>query len=384
MTVFTNGIPSNSTIILVTKANPAVSGQTSGGPVGGMIFDTITLTGGYQPTGTVTFTLYGPDDNDCSNGPVFTSTKTLDSNGQATSDDFTPTEAGTYHWVVTYSGDPNNNLVTTDCGDPEQTVVVAPPAEVAQVGNLSGWGNVGLDDDVLIGGFIISGASPRQVLLRGIGPSTGVEGALADPILELHGPNGFTTIVNDNWQGAGNFSQIPDALQPQNPQESSILVTLSPGAYTAIVRGSNDTTGIALVEIYDLSTATDSQLANVSTRAFVETGDNVLIGGVIITGAANANTVLRAIGPSLVDQGVTNALSDPLLNVYDGNGSQIASNDNWREDPGADQVSQAGLAPTNDLESALYLNVAPGGYTVIVSGGESTNGIGLVEIYSVN
>jgi hypothetical protein len=202
-------------------------------------------------------------------------------------------------------------------------------------------------------------------------------------LLELHGPSGFTTIINDNWQDANNASQIPAVLQPKDPRESAILVTLNPGAYTAIVRGTNNTTGVALVETYDLGTATDSQLANTSTRSSVGTQDNVLIGGFITTGSSDSNIVVRAIGPSLASFGVAKALSDPVISVYDQDGNLLTSNDNWKDDPKSALVTQAGLAPTNPLESALYLTVAPNAYTAIVSGAGGATGVGLVEVYSL-
>ena len=367
--------------VVITPDVPSLTTQPSAGvTLGGSIFDSATLGNGVNATGTMTFHLYGPNDGTCGGKVVFTSTVTVTGNKTYQSASFTPSVAGTYYWTVTYSGDANNQMVSTNCSDAtDVTVVVAPP----HVGNLSARGNVGVGDDVMIGGFIITGTSPRQVVVRGIGPSTGVPGALADPLLELHGPTGFTTIINDNWQDASNSSQIPAELQPKDPNESAILVTLNPGAYTGIVRGANNTTGVALVETYDLGTAPDSQLANTSTRASVGTQDNVLIGGFITTGSANSNIVVRAIGPSLLGFGVTNPLSDPVISVFDQDGSLITSNDNWQDDPNSALVSQAGLAPTNPLESALYLNVAPKAYTAIVSGAGNTTGVGLVEIYSL-
>ncbi len=367
--------------VIVTPEIPSLTTQPSAGiTLGGSIFDSATLGNGVSATGTITFHLYGPNDGTCGGAVVFTSSVKVTGNKTYQSASFTPTVVGTYYWTVTYSGDANNQMVSTNCSDATVvTTAVAPP----RVGNLSARGNVGLGDDVMIGGFIITGTSPRLVVVRGIGPSTGVTGALADPLLELHGPSGFTTIINDNWQDASNASQIPAALQPKDPHESAILVTLSPGAYTGIVSGANNTTGIALVEIYDLGTAADSELANTSTRASVGTQDNVLIGGFITTGSANSNIVVRAIGPSLLSFGVTNALRDPVISVYNQDGSLITSNDNWQDDPNSSLVSQAGLAPTNPLESALYLNVAPAAYTAIVTGAGGSTGIGLVEIYSL-
>ena len=235
----------------------------------------------------------------------------------------------------------------------------------------------------MIGGFIITGNSPKQVLIRGIGPSTGIPGALADPVLELHGPNGFSTIVNDDWHDASNADDIPEVVQPKDPRESVILVTLDPGPYTGIVHGKDGATGIALVEIYDLSTG-GSELANLSTRAMVQTQDNVVIGGFILGGSPGdtLHVIVRAIGPSLADEGVEDPLPDTLLDIRNKDGTPVASNDNWQEDPNASQVSQNGVAPKSELESALYLSLPPGEYTAVVSGKAST-GVGLVEIFHV-
>ena len=234
----------------------------------------------------------------------------------------------------------------------------------------------------MIGGFIITGNAPKKVVVRAIGPSTGVPGALADPVLELHGPSGFTTITNDDWRDASNASDIPSALQPQDPRESAIIVTLQPGPYTGIVRGQNNTTGIALGEVYDVSTDVPSRLANISTRAFVRTQDNVMIGGFILGGSSGdtMNVVVRAIGPSLNESGVSNALADPVLDIRSKDGVPVATNDNWQDDSKASQISKNSLAPKNALESALYLTLPPGQYTAIVSG-KGGNGVGLIEVY---
>ena len=185
-------------------------------------------------------------------------------------------------------------------------------------------------DRVGIGGFIITGSAPKQVLLRGIGPSLaqfGVPNVLADPVMELHGPAGFTTIVNNNWRDRQATAIIATGIPPTNDLESAILETLAPGAYTAIVKGNNDTSGVGLVEVYDLGPAA-SQLANISTRAFVSTGANVMIGGFILGGGANSQIEIFGIGPSLAASGVSGVLADPTLELRDSNGALLASNDN--------------------------------------------------------
>jgi hypothetical protein len=169
-------------------------------------------------------------------------------------------------------------------------------------------------------------------------------------------------------------------LSPTNPLESALLVTLDPGAYTAIVSGANDGTGIALVEAYDLDRTTDAKLANISTRGFVQTGDNVMIGGFIILGSAEEDVLIRAIGPSLP---LADDLADPLLELHDADGSILATNDNWRDTQEA-EIEATGLAPTNDAESAIVSTLAPGNYTAIVRGVGDTTGLALVEAYALN
>lgn len=251
--------------------------------------------------------------------------------------------------------------------------------------NVSTRGNVLTGDNVVIGGFIITGDMPKKVLVRGIAPSTGITGTLSDPVLDLYQADGTVT-TNDDWQQASNAGDIPASLQPKDPRESAILITVAPGLYTGVLHGKKSDTGIALMELYDLSTSTPSKIANISTRGFVETADNRLIGGFIVGGDASSTreVVVRAIGPSLSEAKIANPLADPFLDVRDGNGNPIATNDNWKDDPNAGKVSEFGLAPKNDLESALYLVVAPGAYTGIISGNGGSSGVGLVEVYGVN
>jgi hypothetical protein len=247
--------------------------------------------------------------------------------------------------------------------------------------NISTRANIQTGDNVLIGGFIITGGQPKPVLLRAIGPSLNVTGKLADPFLELHDSSGALIASNDNWRSAANSQDIINTgIPPTNDLESAILVTLNPGAYTVIMGGVNGGTGIGLVEAYDLDVTAGSRLANISTRGFVQTGDNVLIGGFIILGVDSDVVVVRAIGPSLTQLGVSNALADPTLELYDTNGTLIESSDNWRKsDPNV--IIEAGLAPTNDAESALLVALAPGPYTAVMRGANNTTGVGLVEVY---
>ncbi|MFN2476028.1 MAG: beta strand repeat-containing protein [Chthoniobacterales bacterium] len=268
---------------------------------------------------------------------------------------------------------------------PTATPTPTPSGGPAQPLNLSTRSNTGTGDNVMIGGFIIQGSEAKKVVIRGIGPSSGVAGSLQDPVLELHGPAGFQTIVNDNWQDARNASDIPQDLQPKDTREAAILVTLQPGAYTGIVTGKNGSTGIALVEVYDLSFSSASQLANISTRANLGAGDNTIIGGFMLGGNAGTTVpvVVRAIGPSLNANGIQNALADPTVRLVDKEGTVVASNNNWEDDAAqAKKVSDLGLAPKNRLESAIYATLAPGAYTAVL-GSTGGSGIAVVEIYHV-
>lgn len=249
------------------------------------------------------------------------------------------------------------------------------------------------DENVLIGGFIVTGTDPKKVMIRGIGPSLtpfGVPGALPNPILELHDHTGATIAVNDNWKQAPNASDITaSGLAPSNDLESAILSTLAPAAYTVIVRGVGNTVGVGLVEAYDLTATIPSKFANISTRGFVNTGDNVMIGGFIIgaglgnNGSGSVKVVVRAIGPSLIPFGITNALKNPTLELHDGNGSTIAANDDWKDSAQAAAIQASGLAPSNDLESAILRVLPSGPYTAVVRGVANGTGVGLVEAYNI-
>jgi VCBS repeat protein/ASPIC/UnbV protein len=255
--------------------------------------------------------------------------------------------------------------------------------------NISTRLQVQTGDKVGIGGFIVTGTAPKNVLVRGLGPSLapfGVQNFLPDPTLELHEPGG-TILIDNNWKDSQEAQIVATGLAPGNDSEAAIVALLEPGSYTAILSGTNNTTGVGLVEVYDLDADITSQLANVSTRGFVGTGDDVMIGGVIIgpTGAADATIVVRGIGPSLEAAGVTGTLADPTLELHDGNGATIASNDNWQDDPAqAALLEAANLAPSNPNESAIYLTVATDNYTAILQGKDGTTGVGLVEVYNLN
>ncbi len=252
------------------------------------------------------------------------------------------------------------------------------------LGNISTRLRVQTGDNAMIGGFIITGTEPKTVIVRGIGPSLPVPGALADPVIEIHGSAGELLASNDNWMTDPNQQHVIDhGLTPASNLESALWRTLNPGTYTVIVRGANEAAGIGLFEVYDVDQTVDSQLANISTRGFVEAGDNVIVGGIIIVGTTPTSVLFRAIGPSLTNSGVSNALPDPTLELRDANGGLIAANDNWRTEQEAEIIA-TGIPPSNDLESAIRRDLTPGNYTAIVRGMNDTTGTAVVETYDLN
>jgi len=262
------------------------------------------------------------------------------------------------------------------------TVKASGPA-VAQPLNVSTRLRVQTGEGAMIGGFIVTGNAPKKVIIRAIGPSlAGIAGVLANPTVQLNGSAGAIA-SNDDWKSNQQAEIQATGIPPSNDLESAIVATLSPGAYTAVVAGKNQTTGVGLVEVYDLNQPADSKLANISTRGAVGTGSNVMIGGFIL-GNKNgaANVILRAIGPSLIQSGISGVLGDPTLELRDGNGALVRRNDNWKESQQA-QIEATGIAPKNDPESALIAQLAPGAYTAILAGKNGTTGVALVELYQL-
>jgi len=265
----------------------------------------------------------------------------------------------------------------------------ARPGAQPQLFNISTRLQVGTGDSVGIGGFIITGTAAKKVILRGIGPSldaSGLGNILADPVLELHAAGGEVITTNDNWNddpvSASELETI--GLAPTDDSESALVVTLSPGTYTAIIRGNNGETGTALIEVYEGDPAADSQLANISTRGFVGTNDDVMIGGFIIggNGRANGRVVIRGLGPSLSAFGIADALQNPLLELKNANGSTLITNDDWQQSQAA-EITQTGLAPTDPREAALVTTLPDGNYTAIVQGADDGTGVAVVEVYIV-
>lgn len=258
---------------------------------------------------------------------------------------------------------------------------VIPASGNGRLANISTRLQVGTGDNVMIGGFILEGTKQKRVIIRALGPSTRLRGALQDPTLELRDRRGVLLQKNDNWRDTQAQEIISTGIPPRNNSESAIVATLpaNRNAYTAIVRGVNDTTGTALLEVYDLdSTAPgNSRFANISTRGVVGTGDNVMIGGFIIPSPQAQPVAVRAIGPST---GISGALADPSLELYNANGALVGSNDNYSFDY---RIYQNKLTPANSSEAALARTLAPGRYTAVVRGAGNTTGIALVEVYGL-
>jgi hypothetical protein len=309
----------------------------------------------------------------------------------------TPTPTPTPTPTVTPTPSPTPTPTPTPTSSPTPTATPTPtltptptpsPTPVAQAINLSTRMLVQTGDNVGIGGFIITGSVPKHVLLRAIGPSLtgfGVPDALADPVLELHGPGTFVTITDDNWRDdpVQEAAIIADGIPPSNDLESAIDAILDPGAYTAVVRGNGNTSGVALVEVYDLDQAALSKLGNISTRAFCGTGSDIVIAGFTLgNGGGDDRVIIRGLGPSLIAFGVPNALANPTLELRNSNGTLLISNNDWQDNAAqAAEITAAGLAPSNDLESAIAVTLSPGAYTALLAGLNDGTGVGLVEVY---
>ena len=250
--------------------------------------------------------------------------------------------------------------------------------------NISTRLQVGTDDNALIAGFIVTGSASKRVILRAIGPSLTVGGeGLADPMLELRDNTGALLLSNDNWIESPQMQEIIDSgIPPNDDHEAAIVSNLAPGSYTAIMRGVNNTTGIGVVEGYDLTRDAPAKLANISTRGFVDLGDNVMIGGFIADNQAT-HVMVRALGPSLWQSGISNALPDPTLELHDSQGGLVAFNNNWVESTDYVAIEESGIAPPLNTESAILTTLLPGAYTAVVRGDYDTTGVGLIEVYNL-
>ena len=269
------------------------------------------------------------------------------------------------------------------------TATPTPSPAPGQLVNISSRANLATGAQVGINGFIISGSTPKKILVRALGPSlTGngqtLPGVLLDPVLELHDAAGSLIFSNDNWNTSTQEGQIQDSgLAPGDSRESAIIATLPEGSYTIVIRGKNNTTGIALGEVYALPPNGSSELVNISGRALTSAGDDVLITGLILGGETSRSILIRALGPTLHAAGVTGELLDPMLDLYDANGAVLESNNDWSSASNHPRIEATGLAPKDDRESAMLVTLAPGSYTGIVRGVDGTAGIALLEAYAL-
>ena len=259
-------------------------------------------------------------------------------------------------------------------------MAVPPPTTLA---NISTRLPVGIGDNALIAGFIVTGTQPKKVIIRALGPSLGFADGLTNPILELRDGSGALLETNDNWINSPNKQAIIEStIAPRDSAESAIVRSVDPGNYTAIERGVNNGTGIGVIEVYDLDTYANSKLANISTRGLVQTGDNVLIAGTIAAGQTPQKVIVEALGPSL---SVPGHLADPTLELRDGNGTLLDQNDNWIDSPNKQAIIDSTIPPTNDFESAIIATLPAGGaqYTAIVRGVNNAMGVAVVEVFAL-
>ena len=308
--------------------------------------------------------------------------------GVTASPSASPSPTPTATPTPTPSPSPTPTATPTPTPTPTPTATPAPTPTPAQALNISTRLRVEVGDNVMIGGFIITGNEAKKVIIRALGPSlqeAGVADAVADPVLELRGSDGELILRNDNWRDTQQSDIEASTVPPPNDLESAIVAMLNPAAYTAVVTGKNETTGVGLIEVYDLLQSADSELANISTRGLVLTESNVMIGGFILgSGTGATKVVVRALGPSLGAAGIDNPLADPTLDLRDGNGERLLFNDNWTDDGAqAAELMALNLAPESQAEAAMTARVPPGTYTAIVAGKDGGIGVGLVELYNV-
>lgn len=294
--------------------------------------------------------------------------------------------------IKSFGEDPAGELyIVADAGGSTggKILKILPITVAPALVNLSTRARVGTGDNVVIAGFILTGSAPKDIVLRGLGPSLTaggqpIPGRLSNPKISVFDNTGMLLAANDDWRTSPKRQQIVDKrLAPSDPRESAILISLQPGAYTAVMNGAGGESGIGLVELYDVEQNAPANAVNISTRGRVQAGDSVMIGGFIVGGSQQQRLIVRAIGPSLTARGVVGTLQNPTLEIVNSSGTTIATNDNWRTDQ-ATEIETSGLAPSDDAESAIIRIVGPGNYTAIVRGAGGSAGVGLVEVYRLN
>ena len=281
------------------------------------------------------------------------------------------------------------------------SLLLAGRASAAQydqrLANLSTRAQVGTGSNVMITGFVVQEGAPKQVLIRAVGARLAaapfnISGALADPLLQLYNNDGVLVLGNDNWSGddLATMNSVGAFALTSGSRDAALIATLSPGAYTAQVSGVGNTSGVAILEVYDVTGS--ARLMNLSTRALVGSGNTTFFSGLSVAPGGGARRVLvRAAGPSLGSLGVGGALSDPAIAILDQAGRQIANgaNDNW-ESAGANALreafAQAGAFPfaAGSRDAALVIDLPPGNYTIQASGVGGASGTALVEVYDLS
>jgi hypothetical protein len=411
---FTGTLPAGITFVPNGDGTATVSGTAAAGSEGDYPID-ISASNGTLPDAMQTFTITVQDVPPVSQAPAITSAATS-SFMVGTAGTFTITATGTPTPSFTLTGAQPSWLSFVDNTDGTATLSGTPDADSdlsysftitarngvfpnatqdftlsiqqtpanATLVNISTRLLVQTGAKVGIGGFIITGTDAKKVLIRGMGPtltSFGVPNALQDPVLELHDGTGAVVVSNDDWKIPQETAITATGKAPPDDHESAIQLTLQPGSYTVIESGKNGTSGVGLIELYDLDAVANAHLSNISTRGSVQTGANVMIGGFIVSGAnGSLNLIVRALGPSLAQFGVPTPLADPNLRLYDSNGTLIRLNDNWKDSQQA-AIHNSGFQPPNDLDSAILVTLPTGNYTAIVSGKNGGTGVALVEVY---
>ena len=381
------------TATATATASPSATATATASP-------SATATATASPTATATATASPSATATATASPIATATATASPSATATATASpTATVTATASPIATATATASPSATATATASPSATATAtatptgtptATPANV-QLVNISGRVLTQTGDKVGIGGFIISGSTSKRIMARAIGPSmkvngTPVQGRLTDPVLELHDSKGSPALLNDNWRSSQETEIAQSGLAPSDDKESAIIKRLPPGNYTAIIRSADGSAGIGLIELYDLSANEPGELGNLAVRAQVETGDNVLIDGLIMQGGTPKRILFRALGPSVKVNGTTvpGALQDPTMEVYDGNGTLLRANDNWKDAPNMVEIQTTGLAPPDDHESAALLLLPPGNYTSVVRGVGGTTGISLNEVYKLN
>jgi hypothetical protein len=316
------------------------------------------------------------------------------------------TRVGTYTVAITSSA-------ATATSDPATLTLTSTPTRLA---NISTRGVTSGGDNVLIGGFVVSGTAgqSRQMLIRVVGPTLAnapfnVSGVLQNPRLEVYAGNSATpTLTNDDWgnqaAGAAQVTLVQQAINRAgafpfsgpNSNDAAVVATLPPGTYTVQAKGpanNPNASGVVLIEVYDVTQGGQAgpRASNVSTRGTVGTGANILIAGFVVNGGASRRMLIRGAGPTLAALRVSGVLADPRLTLIDqSTGQTIRTNDDWASGEDAAIIAQAATAAgafpfaSSSKDAAMIVMLPPGAYTVQLAGVNNGTGVGIVEVYDVD